>query len=193
MAVAVYMDVHVPLAIVEQLRRRGVDALTAIEDGFDRKLDDEVLERAGHLGHVVFTQDIRFKALAEDRQRQGQSFAGLLFGERSATTEVVQLLGNACLSPTTLAPKDPFRSRGPRWIPWFSLFSEEPHRVTSNDLVGAFGAGPRPEGVGRPAAWLATVPRRCHSVDVFQRGRFLFPCQPLTTPLPKSQLKCIKG
>ena len=37
----------------------------------------------------------------------------------------------------------------------FSLDSVEPHRVTSNDLVGALGAGPRPEGVGRPAAWFA--------------------------------------
>ncbi len=36
MPVALYMDVHVPLAIVEQLRRRGVDVLTAIEGGFDR-------------------------------------------------------------------------------------------------------------------------------------------------------------
>ena len=61
-----------------------------------------------------------------DRDREQDS-------ERSATTEVVQLLGNACLSPTTLAPKDPFRSCEPRWILWFSLFSEEPHRVTSND------------------------------------------------------------
>ena len=69
--------------------------------------------------------------------------------------KVVQLLGNACLSPTMLAPKDPFRSRGPKWILLFSLDSVEPHRVTSNDLVGALGAGPRPEGVGRPAAWFA--------------------------------------
>ena len=99
--------------------------------------------------------------------------------------KVVQLLGNACLSPTTLAPKDPFRSCGPRWILWFSLFSEEPHRVTSNDLVGALGA--------IPAAWLATVSRRCHSVDVFQRGRFLFPRQPLTSPLPKEPTQVSQG
>jgi hypothetical protein len=99
--------------------------------------------------------------------------------------KVVQLLGNACLSPTTLAPKDPFRSRGPRWILLFSLFSEEPHWLIPNDLVGALGA--------MPAAWLATVSRRCHSVDVFQQGRFLFPCQPLTSPLPKSQLHRTKG
>jgi len=70
--------------------------------------------------------------------------------------KVVQLLGNACLSPTTLAPKDPFRSCVETALhELFSLFSEEPHRVTSNDLVGALGAGPRPEGVGRPAAWFA--------------------------------------
>ena len=62
--------------------------------------------------------------------------------------KVVQLLGNACLSPTTLAPKGPFRPRGPKWILWFSLDSVEPHRVTSNDLVGALGA--------IPAAWWRT-------------------------------------
>ena len=81
--------------------------------------------------------------------------------------KVVQLLGNACLSPTTLAPKDPFRSRveiAPHEL--FSLFSEEPHRVTSNDLVGALGAGPHPEGVGRPAAWWRT------SHDVLARLMF---------------------
>ncbi len=62
--------------------------------------------------------------------------------------KVVQLLGDACLSPTTLAPKDPFRSRveiAPHEL--FSLDSVEPHRVTSNDLVGALGA--------IPAAWFA--------------------------------------
>ncbi|MGZ3488187.1 MAG: hypothetical protein ACXVBY_15145, partial [Isosphaeraceae bacterium] len=63
--------------------------------------------------------------------------------------KVVQLLGNACLSPTTLAPKDPFRSCVETALhELFSLFSEEPHRVTSNDLVGALGA--------IPAAWFAT-------------------------------------
>ena len=80
--------------------------------------------------------------------------------------KVVQLLGNACLSPTTLAPKGPFRPRGPKWILWFSLDSVEPHRVNSNDLVGALGAGPRPEGVGRPAAWWRT------SHDVLARLMF---------------------
>ena len=30
---ALYMDVHVPFAVTLQLRQRGVDVLTAIEDG----------------------------------------------------------------------------------------------------------------------------------------------------------------
>ncbi|AFY30690.1 hypothetical protein Cal7507_0188 [Calothrix sp. PCC 7507] len=33
MSVPLYMDVHVPQAITDQLRRRGVDVLTAHEDG----------------------------------------------------------------------------------------------------------------------------------------------------------------
>jgi hypothetical protein len=34
------------------------------------------------LGRVLFTQDIRFKALAQDWQREGRQFAGLIFGHQ---------------------------------------------------------------------------------------------------------------
>jgi hypothetical protein len=44
------MDVHVPQAITEQLRRRGVDVLTAYEDSAATLPDDEILERAPVLG-----------------------------------------------------------------------------------------------------------------------------------------------
>lgn len=64
MAVSLYMDVHVPLAITEALRRRGVDVFTAVEDGAAERTDDELLERAHQQGRLLFTQDIRFKALA---------------------------------------------------------------------------------------------------------------------------------
>src|SRR5437870_5143295 len=86
MAVTLYMDVHVPQPITDQLRRRGVDILTVIEDDNAEKDDNELLERARALGRVVFTQDIRFKALAEDWQRQGRAFAGLLFGHQLGGT-----------------------------------------------------------------------------------------------------------
>lgn len=82
MAVALYMDVHVPWPITDQLRRRGIDVLTAIEDRAEELPDHDLLQRANELGRVVFTQDIRFKALAESWQRQGRPFIGLVFGHQ---------------------------------------------------------------------------------------------------------------
>jgi hypothetical protein len=86
MAVLFYFDVHVPQAIAEQLRRRGVDVLTAQEDNANESLDEELLERCRTLGRVVFTQDIRFKARAENWQRQNRGFAGLIFGHQQRGT-----------------------------------------------------------------------------------------------------------
>ena len=86
MAVPLYLDVHVPRAIADQLRRRGVDVLTAIDDGYATFADEELLDRARVLGRVRFTQDIRFQALAEEWQRQGRPFAGLIFGHQLGAT-----------------------------------------------------------------------------------------------------------
>ncbi|NJK70008.1 MAG: DUF5615 family PIN-like protein [Microcoleus sp. SU_5_3] len=86
MAISLYMDVHVPQAITEQLRRRGVDVLTAIEDGATELPDDKLLERATVLGRVLFTHDIRFRAMAQDWQRQEKQFAGLIFGHQLGGT-----------------------------------------------------------------------------------------------------------
>ena len=80
MAVVLYMDAHVHAAVTEQLRRRGVDVLTAQEDGSGDLLDEELLARSTTLGRVMFTFDLRFKARAEDWQRQARPFAGLVWG-----------------------------------------------------------------------------------------------------------------
>ena len=80
MPVTFYMDVHVPRAITEQLRLRGVDVLAAAEEGTTRLPDDELLRVASSLGRVVFTHDHRFRAMAEQWQREGLQFAGLSFG-----------------------------------------------------------------------------------------------------------------
>ena len=86
MSVTLYMDVHVPGPITRQLRRRGVDVLTAQEDGRDAVGDDQLLARATELSRVVFTHDIRFRVQAEDWQRQGRDFAGLVFGPQLGGT-----------------------------------------------------------------------------------------------------------
>jgi hypothetical protein len=80
MSVAFYMDVHVHAAVTEQLRRRSVDVLTAQDDGSDRLQDNKLLTRSTALGRVLFTHDIRFKAMAEDWQCQEKPFAGLVWG-----------------------------------------------------------------------------------------------------------------
>jgi hypothetical protein len=79
MAVALYMDVHVHAAVTEQLRRRGVDVVTAQEDNSAALADADLLHRSTALARLLFTYDIRFKALAEDLQRQGSPFAGLVW------------------------------------------------------------------------------------------------------------------
>ncbi|MFM7159166.1 MAG: DUF5615 family PIN-like protein, partial [Planctomycetaceae bacterium] len=63
MTLALYTDQHVKLAIVEGVRRKGIDVLTALEDGFDRRSDEDVLTRAHDLGRVIFTQDVDFIVL----------------------------------------------------------------------------------------------------------------------------------
>ena len=80
MAVSFYMDVHIPMAITRQLRLRGVDVATATEEGTNTLADHALLELASRQNRLMFTHDIRFKALAEDWQRTGKSFAGLIYG-----------------------------------------------------------------------------------------------------------------
>jgi Domain of unknown function (DUF5615) len=80
MPVAFYMDAHIPHAITEQLRLRGVEVLAATEEGTNRLPDDQLLETASALERVVFTHDNRFRAMAEQWQREGRQFAGLAFG-----------------------------------------------------------------------------------------------------------------
>jgi predicted nuclease of predicted toxin-antitoxin system len=80
------MDVHVPLAITEALRVRGADVLTAQQDDARQLADDELLDRAGSLGRVLFTRDVDLLAEATRRQREGIAFAGVIFAHQLQVT-----------------------------------------------------------------------------------------------------------
>ena len=82
MATPLYADVHVPGPVILQLRLRGVDIAAATEEGHERKTDEELLIISTSLGRVMVTQDIRFRVLAEDWQREGRLFAGLIFAHQ---------------------------------------------------------------------------------------------------------------
>lgn len=79
MAIGLYFDVHVDHAIAAQLRLRHVDVVTAQEDSAAQLADDLLLERAAKMGRPLFTHDIRFRVMAEEWQRQGRPFCGLIF------------------------------------------------------------------------------------------------------------------
>lgn len=82
MSLKLYVDVHVRRAITEGLRLRGVDVLTAQEDGASRFSDPELLDRAMALGRVLFSQDKDLLREATRRQRSGEPFAGIIYAHQ---------------------------------------------------------------------------------------------------------------
>ena len=82
MPLAIYMDHHVPRAITLGLRLRGVDVLTAYEDGASEQGDAALLDRASELGRVLFTRDDDLLAEAANRQGEGIPFQGVVYAHQ---------------------------------------------------------------------------------------------------------------
>lgn len=86
MSLAYYFDHHVPAAIRDGLRQRGIDIVSAAEDGHAERPDDEILTRATSLGRLVFTQDEDFLVLASDWAATGRQHAGIVYGHQLLIT-----------------------------------------------------------------------------------------------------------
>lgn len=82
MAIAFYMDHQVPSAITYGLRLRGVEVLTAYEDGSHKLGDSDLLDRAGALDRVLFTRDDDFLKEAAYRHRNGVYFSGVIYAHQ---------------------------------------------------------------------------------------------------------------
>ena len=80
------VDVHVPIAITHGLRLRGVNVLTAQEDGSDQVPDDKLLDRATELGRLLFTQDDDLLREATSRQRAGRTFSVVIYAHQLNVT-----------------------------------------------------------------------------------------------------------
>lgn len=81
-----YMDEHVPRAVIEGLRRRGVDVRTVSEAGMLRAPDDDHLKLAHREGRVMFTQDEDFLRL----HAAGTPHAGIVYiHQQSASISVM--------------------------------------------------------------------------------------------------------
>ena len=106
MPLAYYMDVHVPAATTEGVKRRGIDVLTSQEDGTRRASDEELLRRATTLDRILFSQDEDLLGIATEWQRTDRSFSGLIFSHQQGATigqcvDDLELLAQCC-SPDEL-------------------------------------------------------------------------------------------
>jgi Domain of unknown function (DUF5615) len=86
MSLALYMDVHVPLAITEALRRMGRNILRRQDDGTTRLDDALLLQRATDLKRVLFSQDQGFLKITSEWQRQRRPFSGVVYAPQQAVS-----------------------------------------------------------------------------------------------------------
>ena len=106
MSLNIYMDVHVPSAITRALRRRGIDVLTAQDDGTGEIDDSVLLDRAAEIGRILFTRDDDLLAIAVQRWRQKLDFATVVYAHQLHVT-----IG-ACVADLELIAKAGFSEDG---------------------------------------------------------------------------------
>ena len=82
LSLRLYMDHHVKAAVTIELRRRGVDVITALEDGASEFDDEALFERATLLGRVLFSQDQDLLEIAQRWSKVGREFAGLIYAHQ---------------------------------------------------------------------------------------------------------------
>jgi len=80
--VSLMLDVHVHRSIMLTLRLRGVDVLTAQEDGSHQLADLELLRRATQLGRVLVTYDDDLLAIASQFIQTGERFTGVIYASQ---------------------------------------------------------------------------------------------------------------
>ncbi len=108
MPIALYMDHNVHGAIVRQLRARGVDVLTAEEDGNRAMSDSGLLDRANALERLLFTNDKDFLVETARRQREGIPFHGVVYANQ--LTYVGRCIEDLEIVSNLLEPEDTMNS-----------------------------------------------------------------------------------
>ena len=93
------LDEHVPHAVAQALRRRGIDVLTAAEAGLLSTPDAELLARSHAAGRVVVTQDRDYLRL----HQQQQAHAGIAYSEQGSRS-IGQIITGLMLIYETLPP-----------------------------------------------------------------------------------------
>ena len=85
MSVPLYFNHHMPRPILDGLRARGIDIITAAEDGYARAADEALIERATQLGRVLVSEDKDFLVITDRWLQAGRDFAGFVYAPRRYT------------------------------------------------------------------------------------------------------------
>lgn len=112
MAVGIYMDVHIPRSITNGLRLRGVDVLTAQEDGAITLTDPKLLDRATELGRILYSQDDDLLIEAHYRLQKNIEFSGVIYSHQLSSpigrcVEDLEIIAKS-LSPEEVANRIEF-------------------------------------------------------------------------------------
>jgi hypothetical protein len=78
----VLLDVHGPLAVADALRRRGIDVITAQEEGLSLSDDESLLEQSSAQERVLVTQDADFLEIVPRWRREGRASRGVIFARQ---------------------------------------------------------------------------------------------------------------
>jgi hypothetical protein len=113
-APAVYADECIDRFIVEGLRERGVDVLTALEAGRGEDPDDAQLAYATHVDRVILTYNrLDFRRLHASQMRTGREHSGIVIIPQAPPVHRRQL--RAALMIDWLGMLDEYRSRLFQW------------------------------------------------------------------------------
>ena len=82
MPLPVLLDVHVPVAVTDSLRRSAVDVVTAQEMGLARADDESLLEAAACARRVLVTQDADFLGIVPRWRDDGRPCGGVIFARQ---------------------------------------------------------------------------------------------------------------
>ncbi len=82
MCVGVYVDHNVRREIVEGLRARGIDCLTAAEDDHNKADDEPLMVRASALDRLTFTMDTDLIEIASRWVTSGKSFRAVIYAHQ---------------------------------------------------------------------------------------------------------------
>ena len=105
MNLAFYMDVHIPRAVTDGLRLRGIDVVTAQEDGSATFDDAQLVSRVTVLERVLVSQDTDMLREGAMLLRAGRQFSGIIYASQLRVT-LGEMIGDLELLAKATTPAE---------------------------------------------------------------------------------------